>query len=76
MNRLGLRPEAVPQFLRELRQLPHLYVEGIFTHFATSDLVDKTFALVQFSHFQHLLSNLQRWDYDHRLLMLLILQQP
>lgn len=58
MNRLGLRPEAVPQFLGELQQLPHLYIEGIFTHFATSDLADKTFALVQFSRFQHLLEQL------------------
>jgi alanine racemase len=48
----------VPQFLLELRQLPHLYVEGIFTHFATSDLADKSFALVQFSRFQHLLGQL------------------
>lgn len=58
MNRLGLRPEAVPHFLLELQQLPHLYIEGIFTHFATSDLADKTFALAQFSRFQHLLDQL------------------
>jgi alanine racemase len=58
MNRLGLLPEAVPSFLLELQRLPYLHVEGIFTHFATSDLGDKTFALEQFTRFQTLLNQL------------------
>jgi alanine racemase len=58
MNRLGLAPHEVSDFLRALRHLPQICVEGIFTHFATSDLADKTFAETQFSHFATLLQQL------------------
>ena len=56
MNRLGLLPAEAPNFLKILHTMPRLSVEGIFTHFATSDLDDKDFAWVQFHQFQHLLT--------------------
>lgn len=58
MNRLGLRPGAVREFLQELEGLTHLTVEGLFTHFATSD-TDRSFAAVQFERFRALLSELE-----------------
>jgi alanine racemase len=57
MNRLGVRPEAAVGVLRELVKLPGIEVEGIFTHFATSDS-DRAFACVQFGRFQQLLAEL------------------
>lgn len=62
MNRLGLTPQEVPAFLLALRSLPSLRVEGIFTHFATSDLADKTFAESQFDRFATLLRELEASD--------------
>lgn len=59
MNRLGLAPDQVPAFLQAVRHLPQLQVEGIFTHFATSDLADKRFAEVQFNRFVRLLRQLE-----------------
>lgn len=56
MNRLGLLPAEAPAFLQALHGMPQLYVEGIFTHFATSDLDDKDFAWMQFRQFQQLLN--------------------
>jgi len=56
MNRLGLLPAEAPDFLKTLYTMPRLSVEGIFTHFATSDLDDKDFAWVQFRQFQHLIN--------------------
>lgn len=60
MNRLGVRPEAAPALLAALTALDGLTVEGIFTHFATSDETDKTHAEAQFARFQALLDALRR----------------
>jgi len=37
MNRLGITPEEIPAFVRALGDSPHLKLEGVFTHFASSD---------------------------------------
>lgn len=58
MNRLGLTPADAPAFLAALAGLPHLEVEGIFTHFATSD-TDRAFATEQFARFVPLLEQLR-----------------
>jgi alanine racemase len=58
MNRLGLRPEAVLSFLTQIAGERMLQIEGVFTHFATADLADKTFALHQFERFATLLAQL------------------
>ncbi len=58
MNRLGLRPQAVPGFLNAVCALRHVQVEGIFTHFATAD-VDREFAGEQFARFTVLFRELE-----------------
>lgn len=58
MNRLGLPPQAVAQFLSMLHDFEQVAVEGIFTHFATSD-VDRDFAALQFRRFAALLEQLE-----------------
>ncbi len=37
MGRLGVRPDAVAEFARALKALPHLRVTGLMTHFAAAD---------------------------------------
>ncbi len=58
MNRLGVRPQNAPALLGAFRELPGLQVEGIFTHFATSDELDKSYAELQFARFAELLAEL------------------
>lgn len=58
MNRLGLRPSEVIPFIGEARTLPHIEIEGVFTHFSTSDEFDKSFARQQLAHFQRLVDDL------------------
>jgi alanine racemase len=58
MNRLGLSPADAPNFLDSVRKFKHVCVEGIFTHFATADLADKSFAYEQFARFGKLLDEL------------------
>ncbi|MEZ4708957.1 MAG: alanine racemase [Caldilineaceae bacterium] len=60
MNRLGLTVQDTPQFLRTIKEFPYICVEGIFTHFATSDLTDKSFANLQFHRFADLLKLLEQ----------------
>ncbi len=62
MNRLGLLPAEALDFLKILHTMPQLDVEGIFTHFATSDLDDKNFAWMQFRQFQQLLDFLNEQE--------------
>ena len=58
MARLGLTPDAVMPFIEALRSLPDLFVEGIFTHFATADSADQTYLRWQLGRFQTLLDQL------------------
>ncbi len=53
MGRVGLLPgdEAVA-FVRKAMQVPHVEVEGLFTHYATADEEDKSYTLEQYRRFQ------------------------
>jgi alanine racemase len=56
MGRFGLLPEGeVLPYLAALERLPNLEIEGIFTHFATADAHDKSYAQQQFALFQEIL---------------------
>ncbi len=39
MNRIGVRAEEAPGFVTEVAEFAGLYMEGVFTHFATADVV-------------------------------------
>ncbi|HEX6122822.1 MAG TPA: alanine racemase, partial [Ktedonobacterales bacterium] len=61
MARLGMRAEEVEgvvRFVKEAQALPGLVVEGIFTHFATADSADQTYALLQWERFERVLAAL------------------
>ena len=51
MNRYGVHWTAAAQFLQRLKVLDRLTVEGLFTHFATADEVDKSYVFVQIERF-------------------------
>jgi alanine racemase len=55
MARLGLAPEQAAPFLSELVALPDLRIEGLYSHFATADSADETFARLQLERFQQVL---------------------
>ena len=56
MVRLGLPPEELPLFLAQLAELPYLRVEGVYTHLATADSADETFARRQLARFDRALA--------------------
>lgn len=52
MRRIGLTPdESSADIVREMAELPHLQIKGIFTHFAKADYADKTSADAQLKDF-------------------------
>lgn len=61
MGRLGLQcGEVAAKEVLQIARLPHLDVEGIFTHFATADSRDKSYALEQFNLFVSFLEGLRK----------------
>jgi alanine racemase len=58
MGRWGLLPEQVCDFVRALRGLSRLKLEGAFTHFAAADLADKSYTRQQFAIYSEVLDAL------------------
>src|SRR3989344_4975802 len=59
MHRLGLNPGEVLYFIKKVQNLPNLFIDGIFTHFAEADDLDPSFAKGQISSFNKLLADLE-----------------
>lgn len=60
MGRIGFLPQKeTVQIIRRIARLEGLTVEGIFTHFAVADEMDKTFTRQQFQKFTRLISHLE-----------------
>lgn len=51
MERIGVRAENAAAFAQEVAKYPHLEMMGIYSHFATADEKDKTFAFQQLERF-------------------------
>ncbi len=61
MGRIGVFPHtAAEAFLEKIRALPNLAVGGIYTHFATADERDKSYAWEQLSSFYELIHSLKK----------------
>lgn len=58
MGRLGLLPDEVVPFVQELRELPHLILEGIFSHFSVAD-DDPDYTRWQLGRFRRVLAALE-----------------
>ena len=59
MGRLGLLPEQVPPFLKALPR-SGLVIEGLYTHFATADEADFSYAHEQLRRFKLVLAQLDQ----------------
>jgi len=59
MGRLGLNPEDAVSFVRKVMGFKNLNLEGIFSHFPSSDERDKTFSMGQLQLFNQVISNLR-----------------
>jgi alanine racemase len=60
MSRLGIRFNEAYEFINRAAQIKNLSINGIYTHFATSDEKDKTFAIEQLRRFKDIIDALKR----------------
>ena len=59
MSRIGFAcNEKAVEEIREAANLPGIYAEGIFSHFAMSDAVDKTYARFQAENFRRMVETI------------------
>jgi alanine racemase len=59
MGRVGVAWQEAAEFVQRIQELKHIEIVGIYTHFATSDEKDKTFAETQLSRFRQVLKSLK-----------------
>ena len=61
MGRIGFLPEdgAIDEIIN-ISKLPNIYIEGIFTHFATADEKDKAYTRLQFERFSTVVDKLEK----------------
>lgn len=59
MGRAGIRPEETLELVRALHGMPGLVLEGLYTHFATADESDLSFARHQLRRFEEVLATLE-----------------
>ena len=59
MGRLGLLPDEVLPFAQWVAELPHLQVDGIFSHFAVADEEDFSYTHWQLARFEKVLAELR-----------------
>lgn len=60
MGRVGLPCDSAVETIRSASGLPDLRIEGVYTHFATADCREKSFAEEQLARFTSLIGGLQR----------------
>lgn len=59
MNRLGISPKEVPDFIDTLRSQPEIHLKGVYSHFAESDHKDMSFTQQQFDTFKECCARIQ-----------------
>lgn len=64
MSRFGLEPEKVLDFVQYVAELPHLNIEGVFSHFAAADVLDLGFATEQLALFLSILDSINDLGYE------------
>ncbi len=67
MNRLGISFKDAYEFIKIINEDESFIIDGIYTHFATSDEKDKSFANLQLKRFKDLLAELKKNNINYGL---------
>lgn len=59
MSRLGVPHKQAVEFVKKIRTLDNLHIEGIFSHLATADKPDSAYTQTQIDRFAEILNNLE-----------------
>lgn len=69
MGRLGIHYSKLPEFLKELRTLSHITLEGLISHFSSADELDpqgRDYTRVQYERFAGAIAETRSAGYDPR----------
>ncbi len=64
MERIGVKTENAARFIDEVGRLPGINVKGLYSHLATADEADKSFAYEQLKKFDGVVSAARRAGHD------------
>ena len=68
MSRIGfLTDDLSIESAKKLKELPGLDIEGIFTHYAKADEIDKQYCVVQRDRFKHFIDALEKDGFSFRI---------
>ncbi len=59
MGRVGVKPSDLIPFIKKLKSIDNINIDGIYTHFATSDEADKSFAKFQLDNFKTMVETIK-----------------
>ncbi|TFH02587.1 MAG: alanine racemase, partial [Calditrichales bacterium] len=59
MNRVGFSTDQFERAVTEAMKIPHIMINGIYSHLATADEADTDFAALQISRFEKIQNNLK-----------------
>jgi alanine racemase len=59
MGRIGVYYKNAVALIKAVRDLPNIEIEGIYTHFSTSDSEDKNYTFEQWNRFKEILDHLK-----------------
>ena len=60
MGRIGIFPNHILDFVKKVKALKNIEIEGIFTHFSVADEKDKTYTEAQFKKFMEVITILEK----------------
>ena len=55
MGRLGIQPFEIREIVSEINKMSNIKIEGVYSHFATADEKDKSYAQYQFNVFKQVM---------------------
>lgn len=64
MGRIGFLNSDIKKLINKLENLKHLKVEGIFSHFARADEVDKSYSYKQLNKFEKVLAEFEKSNFE------------
>ncbi len=59
MTRIGFNADEAVDAIHRIHELPGIYIEGVFTHYASADETDPAYTLLQFERYQRVLAALK-----------------
>lgn len=60
MRRLGIKSEEALDFIKRIKKMNNIEIEGLYTHFAAADEEDKSYTELQFAQYKRVVDKLEK----------------